>query len=124
MQVERVKKFAREDIEKRRIAIKLINLDEFYNGKKELNRQALKTKIISMSPSILLISVCYSEILDLRFVLEMEGIFPSLKLQGDLRLATNGKQLELDPVQTKLLYTVARNIQKVTIMTGPEGSGK
>ena len=124
MQVERVKKFAREDIEKRRIAIKLINLDEFYNGKKELNRQALKTKIISMSPSILLISVCYSEILDLRFVLEMEGIFPSLKLQGDLRLATNGKQLELDPVQTKLLYTVARNIQKVTIMHGPEGSGK
>ena len=124
MQVERVKKFAREDIEKRRIAIKLINLDEFYNGKKELNRQALKTKIISMSPSILLISVCYSEILDLRFVLEMEGIFPSLKLQGDLRLATNGKQLELDPVQTKLLYTVARNIQKVTIIHGPEGSGK
>ena len=119
-----MKNFAREDIEKRRIAIKLINLDEFYNGKKELNRQALKTKIISMSPSILLISVCYSEILDLRFVLEMEGIFPSLKLQGDLRLATNGKQLELDPVQTKLLYTVARNIQKVTIMHGPEGSGK
>ena len=119
-----MKNFARKDIEKRRIAIKLINLDEFYNGKKELNRQALKTKIISMSPSILLISVCYSEILDLRFVLEMEGIFPSLKLQGDLRLATNGKQLELDPVQTNLLYTVARIIQKVTIMHGPEGSGK
>ena len=108
------------------IKIELLNLDEYYNDKKELNRQALKTKIICISPSILLISVCYSEKLDLRFVLEMEGIFPGLKLQGDLRLATNGKLIELDPVQIELLYTVAdeKNIQKVTIIHGPEGSGQ
>ena len=125
MQVENVKNFAREDIEKRRIAIELINLDDFYHDKTQLNKEALKTKIILISPSILLISVCYSEKLDLRFVLEMQGIFPSLKLQGDLRLATHGKQIDLDPVQIKLLYTVAdeRNIQKVTIVHGPEGSG-
>ena len=121
----KLKDFAREDIKKRMIKIELLNLDEYYD-KKELNRQALKTKIICISPSILLISVCYSEKLDLRFVLEMEGIFPGLKLQGDLRLATNGKLIELDPVQIELLYTVAdeKNIQKVTIIHGPEGSGQ
>ena len=125
MQIEKLKDFAREDIKKRMIKIELLNLDEYYNDK-ELNRQALKTKIIRISPSILLISVCYSEKLDLRFVLEMEGIFPGLKLQGDLRLATNGKLIELDPVQIELLYTVAdeKNIQKVTIIHGPEGSGQ
>ena len=126
LQIEKLKDFAREDIKKRMIKIELLNLDEYYNDKKELNRQALKTKIIRISPSILLISVCYSEKLDLRFVLEMEGIFPGLKLQGDLRLATNGKLIELDPVQIELLYTVAdeKNIQKVTIIHGPEGSGQ
>ena len=126
LQIEKLKDFAREDIEERMIKIELLNLDEYYNDKKELNRQALKTKIICISPSILLISVCYSEKLDLRFVLEMEGIFPGLKLQGDLRLATNGKLIELDPVQIELLYTVAdeKNIQKVTIIHGPEGSGQ
>ena len=125
LQIEKLKDFAREDIKKRMIKIELLNLDEYYNDK-ELNRQALKTKIICISPSILLISVCYSEKLDLRFVLEMEGIFPGLKLQGDLRLATNGKLIELDPVQIELLYTVAeeKNIQKVTIIHGPEGSGQ
>ena len=126
LQIEKLKDFAREDIKKRMIKIELLNLDEYYNDKKELNRHALKTKIICISPSILLISVCYSEKLDLRFVLEMEGIFPGLKLQGDLRLATNGKLIELDPVQIELLYTVAdeKNIQKVTIIHGPEGSGQ
>ena len=126
LQIEKLTDFAREDIKKRMIKIELLNLDEYYNDKKELNRQALKTKIICISPSILLISVCYSEKLDLRFVLEMEGIFPGLKLQGDLRLATNGKLIELDPVQIELLYTVAdeKNIQKVTIIHGPEGSGQ
>ena len=125
LQIEKLTDFAREDIKKRMIKIELLNLDEYYNDK-ELNRQALKTKIIRISPSILLISVCYSEKLDLRFVLEMEGIFPGLKLQGDLRLATNGKLIELDPVQIELLYTVAdeKNIQKVTIIHGPEGSGQ
>ena len=125
LQIEKLKDFAGEDIKKRMIKIELLNLDEYYNDK-ELNRQALKTKIIRISPSILLISVCYSEKLDLRFVLEMEGIFPGLKLQGDLRLATNGKLIELDPVQIELLYTVAdeKNIQKVTIIHGPEGSGQ
>ena len=121
-----MKKHTKEIIEKRMISIELLNIHEFYNDKNELDNKALKTKILYIRPSIVLISICFSEKLDLRFVLEMEGIFPSLKLQGALRLATNGKQIELDPVQDKLLYTVAdeKNIQKVTIIHGPEGSGK
>ena len=56
----------------------------------------------------------------------MEGIFPHLRLQGDLRLTTNGKQIQLDEVQVKLLYTMAdsKNIEKPIVLHGPEGSGK
>ena len=123
-QVRKVKEVAKEIIQKRMIAIELLNVHEFYNDKNELDNKALKKRILAIRPSIVLISICFSEKLDLRFVLEMEGIFPSLKLQGSLRLATNGKQIRLDPVQDKLLYTVAENIQKVTIIHGPEGSGQ
>ena len=124
-QVRKVKEDAKEIIEERKIAIELLNIHEYYNDKDELDNKALKTKILYIRPSIVLISICFSEQLDLRFVLEMEGIFPSLKLQGALRLATNGKQIELDPLQDKLLYTMAdkKNIHKVTIIHGPEGSG-
>ena len=108
------------------LTIELLNVHEYYNDKNELDIKALKKTILNIRPLVVLISVCSSEKLDLRFVLELEGIFPSLKLQGSLRLATNGKQIELDPVQDKLLYTVAdeNNIQKVTIIHGTEGSGR
>ena len=54
---------------------------------------------------------------------------PNLKLLGrqpDLRLTTNGKQIILDPVQVKLMYTMTdqKNIEKTTVLCGPEGSGK
>ena len=106
--------------------IELVNVDDFYNDKRELDNKGLQERIEVISPSIVLISICYSQKLDLRFVLEMKGIFPMLRLQGDLRLVTNGKQIDLDPVQKELLYTMAdeENIEKTTVLHGPEGSGK
>ena len=125
LQVEVVSDSAKADFEARRIMIELINVDDFYD-KDELDNKGLQEKIEVLSPSIVLISICYSQKLELRFVLEMKGIFPKLRLQGDLRKVTNGKEIALDPVQELLLYTMAdeENIEKTTVLHGPEGSGK
>ena len=108
------------------LEIKLLNVDKYYDDKNKLNITALRIKILEISPSIVLISICFSESLDLRFALEREGIYPHLRLKGDLRLTTNGKQIQLDEVQVKLLDTMAdeKNVEKTTVLHGPEGSGK
>ena len=87
LQVEVVSDSAKADFEARRIMIELINVDDFYD-KDELDNKGLQEKIEVLSPSIVLISICYSQKLELRFVLEMKGIFPKLRLQGDLRGAS------------------------------------
>ena len=121
-----MKNFAKEDIEKRMLEIELLDVDKYYDDKNKLNITALSIKILEISPSIVLISICFSESLDLRFALEREGIFPHLRLKGDLRLTTNGKKIQLEEVQVKLLDTMAdeKNIEKTTVLHGPEGSGK
>ena len=111
-----MKNFAEEDIGKRMLEIELLDVDKYYDDKNKLNITALRIKILEISPSIVLISICFSESLDLRFALEREGIFPHLRLKGDLRLTTNGKKIQLDEVQVKLLDTMAdeKNIEKTT----------
>ena len=118
--------FAKEDIDSKGIEFKLIDINAFYEEGDNCNIDKLKEKIDEIKPSFALISICFSETLDLRFALEMAGIFPELRLKGSLRMATQGKQIKLDPTQSDLLCTMAKeqNIQKTTILHGPEGSGK
>ena len=110
----------------RNIQIKILDVDQFYNEAKELDQKGLKVSILAINPSIIVISICFSETLDLRFALEVEGIFPELRLKQDLTMVTHGKQIELDGTQRELLYTVSEpeNIEKLLIVRGPEGSGK
>ena len=103
-----------------------VDVNEFYDEKDELNTEKLKIRVKIINPSLVLISICFSETLDLRFALELDGIFPEMRLKRDLQLVTKGKQIMLDPTQIDLLYTMADpcNIEKTTILHGPEGSGK
>ena len=59
-------------------------------------------------------------------ILAKAGVLSKEKLERDLQLATKGKCISLDETQKELLRTVAeeRNINKVIIVHGPEGSGK
>ena len=111
---------------RRNIVLEILDVHPFYNEKKELNIKGLKVRILEIDPSLIIISICFSETLDLRFALEVEGIFPNLRLQQDLTMLTEGKQIDLDSTQRNLLYTVAKdeNIEKMVIIHGPEGSGK
>ena len=101
-------------------------MTEFYDEENQLDVASLSIQLKIINPSLVLISICYSEKLDLRLALEVEGIFPQLRISRDLSLATKGKQISLDDVQTELLYTMAEpsNIEKITVIHGPEGSGK
>ena len=111
---------------KRSIKLVFVDVNEFYDEKDELNTELLKIRVKIINPSLVLISICFSETLDLGFALELNGIFPELRLKRDLQLVTKGKQIMLDPTQINLLYTMADpcNIEKTTILHGPEGSGK
>ena len=111
-------------MKKRNLKFEILDIDQFYNEAKQLDQKGLKVKILEIKPSMVVISICFSETLDLRFVLEVEAIFPELRLRQDLSLVTHGKQIELDPTQRELLYTVAEpeNIEKMTLV--PKGPAK
>ena len=110
----------------RNIKIEILDVDKFYNKARKLDQKGLRARILAIYPSIIVISICFSETLDLRFALEVEGIFPELRMKQDLCMVTNGKQIELDETQRELLYTISEpaNIEKLTVIHGPEGSGK
>ena len=122
---ERKEQFS-SDMKNRNIKIKILDVDKFYNEAKELDQKGLKVSILAINPSIIVVSICFSETLDLRFALEVEGIFPELRLKQDLTMVTHGKQIELDETQRELLYTVSEpeNLEKLILVKGPEGSGK
>ena len=113
-------------MKERNIKLKVLDVDHFYDEMNRLDQKGLKVRILEIKPSVLVISICFSEKLDLRFALEVEAIFPELRLKQDLTMVTHGKQIELDETQRKLLYTVSdlNNIEKMTVVFGPEGSGK
>ena len=113
-----MKRDYKDDIEKQNIKFELINVDEFYNDTKQLNHELIVARVNEVNPGLVLISICFSEKLDLRFALEVQGIFPEMRLTRSLSLATNGKQIELDSTQTKLLYTLAKpeNIKKTIVL--------
>ena len=121
--MERLKK---DDMAQRKIQIVFVDVNEFYDENDKLNTERLRFRVKEINPSLVLISICFSETLDIRFALEILGIFPELRLKRGLQLATKGKQIKLDPTQVELLETMAGpcNIEKTTVLHGPEGSGK
>ena len=83
-----------------------IDVNEFYDEKDDLKIEKLKIRIREINPSLVLISICFSETLDIRFALEILGIFPEMRLQRGLQLATKGKQIKLDPTMEKTGYLI------------------
>ena len=116
-----------EDQRKRSIRFEFLDVTEFYldPNTKAIDEDALEKCIMNINPHIVVLAICFSTTLKLKFVLERKAIFSKIRMQRDLILITNGKILTLDQTQSDLLVKVAKdeNIQKVTIIHGPEGSG-
>ena len=113
-----------KDMEKRKIRFEMIDVHKYYDDQDKLDLKGLELKLIEIDPSILVICICYSFNLDLRFALE--GIFARMRLKRDLILTTKGKQITLDPTQKDFLtqLSLEENQRKTVVISGPEGSGK
>ena len=71
--------------------------------------------------------ICYSNTLDLKFLLEAKGKFSEARINRDLNILSKGKILTLNETQKKFIQTVAQpeNIEKKIVqIEGKVGSGK
>ena len=70
--------------------------------------------------------ICYSQILDLKFLLEEKGLFAKMRMNRDLCILSNGQILTMNDVQKEFIQTMAHedHVEKDVIVTGPVGSGK
>ena len=70
--------------------------------------------------------ICYSQILELKFLLEGAGLFAEMRMNRDLNILSNGQILTMNDVQKEFIQTLALedHVEKDVIVTGPVGSGK
>ena len=110
------------------IDLKFLAIPDFYkNAGKEIDENGLISKIQSIKPEIAFMMICYSEINDIKFLLEGAGIFAKMRRNHDLNILSNGKILTMNDVQKKFIQDIAHesNVEKEEVrITGPVGSGK
>ena len=105
----------------------MLDLKTFRNPlTKTINENQLITNIERANPNLIVISICYSQVSEVKVILERPGVLAQKRLERNLISATNGKAISLDENQIKLIYQVAHpdNINKNVVIHGPEGSGK
>ena len=93
---------------------------------REIDETGLVSKIQSINPQITIMLICYSQILELKFLLEEKGLFAEMRMNRDLNILSNGQILTMNPVQKEFIQTMAQenHVEKDVIVTGPVGSGK
>ena len=105
-----------------------MNVPDFFLNEetKEIKEDALVSAIRSVNPRIIIMMICYSQILDLKYLLERAGLFPALRMNQDLNILSNGQILTMNNVQKEFLETMAHenHVEKDVVVTGPVGSGK
>merc|ERR1711860_259584 len=115
-----------EDMEKRSIKIEFLNVPDFFLNEetKEINEDALVSNIHSVNPQVIIMMICYSQFLDLKYLLERAGLFPALRMNQDLNILSNGQILTMNDVQKEFIQTMTHedHVEKNVIVTGPVGS--
>ena len=66
-------------------------------------------------------AICYSEINDIKFLLEREGLLPALRMNRELNILSNGHFLTMNDVQKEFIQTLTHedHVEKEVILTGP-----
>ena len=113
---------------KRGIKIEFLNVPDFFldGDSNEINEDALVSEIQLVNPQIIIVMICYSHFLDLKSLLERVGLFPTLRINQDLNILSNGQILTMNDVQKEFIQTLAHkdHVEKDVVVTGPVGSGK
>merc|ERR1711860_50408 len=117
-----------KDMEKRSIKIEFLNVPDFFLNEdtKEINEHALVGEIRSVNPQVIIVMICYSQFLELKYLLERTGLFPALRMNQDLNILSNGQILTMNDVQKEFIQTMTHedHVGKDMVVTGPVGSGK
>ena len=118
-----------EDQVKKCIKFEFLNVTHFYSDmkSKQINEKALEKAIKKINPQVVVLVICFSRTLELKFLLEGTGILSELRIQRDLNLISKGKILTLNATQKKFIELVAKeeNIEKRLVhIEGRVGSGK
>ena len=117
------------EMKKRNIKAKFLGIHEYFKdySTKEIDERRLVDDIKQTNPSMVVMVICYSQILCLRFLLEGAGIFSEVRMNRDLCLQSKGQILTMSETQKKFLQTMAQpeNIEKrIVRIEGQVGSGK
>ena len=102
-------------------------MDFIYNKETNaLDEERIVSEIHSINPQMTVMVICYSHFLDLKSLLERAGLFPTMRLNRDLNILSNGQILTMNDVQKEFIQTMAHedHVEKDVIVTGPVGSGK
>jgi len=117
-----------EDKERRNIKFAFIEVPNFFKNEetREIDEDALVSEIRLINPQITVMVICYSQILELKFLLEGAGLFAEMRMNRDLNILSNGQILTMNDVQKEFIQTLALedHVEKDVIVTGPVGSGK
>ena len=117
-----------EEKQKRNIKFEFLAIPDFFINEetKEIDEDGLVSKIRSINPQITFMVICYSQILELKFLLEGSGLFAEMRINRNLNILSNGQILTMNDVQKEFIQTLAQqdNIEKDVVITGPVGSGK
>ena len=101
---------------------------DFINNKETnaLDEDRIVSEIHSIKPQMTFLIICYSHFLDLKSLLERAGLFPTMRMNRDLNILSNGQILTMNDIQKEFIETMTleEHVEKDVIVTGPVGSGK
>ena len=118
------------EMSKRKIKLKLLGIHQYFfkdESSKAIDEERLVNDIKEINASMIVMVICYSQILHLRFLLEGAGIFAEVRLNRELCLQSKGQILTLSKAQKEFFQTLSQpeNIEKKIVrIEGQVGSGK
>ena len=105
-----------------------LDIPDFFKNEetKEIDETGLVNEIRTINPQITIMMICYSHIIDLKFLLEGAGLFAEMRMNRDLNILSNGQILTMNDVQKEFIQTMSRedHVENDVVLTGPVGSGK
>ena len=117
-----------EDKERRNIKFAFIEVPSFFKNEetREIDEDALINEIRLINPQMTVMVICYSQILELKFLLEGAGLFAEMRMNRELNILSMGQILTMNDVQKEFIHTMAHkdHVEKDVVVTGPVGSGK
>ena len=92
------------DIEERKIKFEYLDMFDFFDPEKcrQIKEEELIEEITRIDPQIIIMVICFSRILECKFLLEENGILSCKKLNRELNLSTGGKIITLNESQKSL----------------------